>query len=503
MEQTSRGAHASSRDKGKGRAPLQDKTPTDSDDQDELEEDEDPEDPEDPEDEGEEGTDSNDGHLMALDWSRPVYDTDATVPPIYAFQIAYAKVEPYSLRIRDRGGVACSCQEPDCRHKEWLLRQLSRVPSPQTAGAGPGPASVDYYNRIRRAGRNGLEDVCVALDWEFRREGDTDAGTEWELRKLPPPPGSARDPERESHRSLNRSREDEAPGSQHRRQTRTTTAQRVKTIRDIMDTFYGLIRPADYRQDIFKDPTNIDANNFLVQGDLEATFSRLLMFNDQLFHFFELRVSDDARAVNVFLDLQLRAVEALSRLDNYVDNGPGEDGQHYDIPWCAQRLVEIVNEIDTNVRERGGGLLSPLSLTTAAQVLVQILNLVVDRNKDAYAGITWHRPRRHAEGRVHRNLYERLIGTTGPENPSDGPFVLDALRDLAPAAVSPVEKLEAILFKIGPRGTRAPEAYQIRLRELINQLRRVPRPDPPGPSSSSGKRSGGSTSADRNIKRMK
>jgi hypothetical protein len=478
MEQTSRGTQPSSKDKGKGKAPLQDETSNDSDDSDELEGDED-EDEEPEEDDVEEATESsNNGHLIALDHCRPIYDSDKPLP-VYAFQIAYAKVQPYSLRIYDDGRVACSCDEKDCRHREWLLRQLSMIPSGQGPGAGTPPATIDYYNRIRRTGSHGLEDVCRALDWEFR-EGDIDTGTEWELQKQPPP---------------------SRPGED--RQTRRTIAQRVSTIRDIMDTFSATVRPADYRQDIFKDPTNIDVNNFYVEHDLEATFSRLLMFDNRMFHFFELLVSNDARAANFFLNMQLQAVDKLRLLDNYVDNGPGDDGRHYDIIWCAQELVNIVAAIDTNVSERGGGRLSPSSRTAAAGTLVSILEMVVSRDRDVYARIGWHRQKRHGEGRIHRNLYARLIGVVSSENPSGGVFVLKALQPLGPAATVYIERLETILHNVGPRGSQAPKAYQDKLREYIKELKDMPRPDRPGPSSSSGKRSGGSTSTDRNIKRMK
>jgi hypothetical protein len=201
--------------------------------------------------------------------------------------------------------------------------------------------------------------------------------------------------------------------------------------------------------------------------------------------------------------MQVRAVDKLRLLDNYVDNGPGDDGRQYDIIWCAQELVDIVAAIDRNVSERGGGSLSPSSRTFAAGTFVSILEMVVARDRDVYARISWHRQKRHGEKRIHRNLYARLIGVLSSENPSDGPFVLQALQPLGPAATIYIERLETVLHNIGPRGSQAPKAYQEKLRGFINQLRDMPRPDRPGPSSSSGKRSGGSTSTDRDIKRMK
>jgi len=495
MEQTSRGTHASSIDKGKGKAPLQEESSNDSDDQDELEEDED----EDPE----EATESsNNGHLIALDHCRPIYNSDNTLP-VYAFQIAYAKVQPYSLRIYDRGGrITCSCEEEDCAHREWLLRQLSMIPSGQRVGAGPGLDTVDYYNRIRRTGSHGLEDVCRALDWEFR-EGDTDTGTEWELQKQFPPSRPFQGPELEPHSSLIRDMGDEVPAAGEGRRTRTKIAERVNTVRDIMNTFSAAVQPVDYRRDIFENPTNINVNNVYVEHDLEATISRLLVVDDRVFHFFELLVSKDDRAINFFRKMQQQAVDILHLLDNYIDNGPGDDGRQYDIIWCAQELANIVTAIDTNISQRGGGRLSPSARTAAAGTLVSILEMVVDRNRDAYARIKWNRQRRHGEGRIHRNLYARLIGILSSENPSSGVFVLKELQGLGPAAMVYVERLETILYNIGPRGSQAPQAYQVKLGGLIKDLKNMPRPDRPGPSSSSGKRSGGSTSTDRNIKRMK
>jgi hypothetical protein len=121
--QSSRGhsrGQSGGKGKGKGKAPARDNDPSSSDDSSDNDSDEGPED----EEGHEEGTDiSWSGRLFALDHCRQ-HGTR------YAFQISYAEVQRYSIRISttDAGSPTCSCnEEGTCRHVIWLLEQLSRT----------------------------------------------------------------------------------------------------------------------------------------------------------------------------------------------------------------------------------------------------------------------------------------------------------------------------------------------------------------------------------------
>jgi len=453
--QSSRGhARGHLEGKGKGREPTHEEQSSSSDESSNDESD-------DESDAGEEGLDEGtdnawSGRVFALDHCRQ-HGTR------YAFQIAYAEVERYSIRISttDSGRPTCSCKEEGiCRHIMWFLEQLSR-----TRAEGI-ESTVTPYEQISTLG---LENVCDELHWELR-EG-TDSDTEepnWQLKK-------------------------DYSAVEVGRQTRGMIRERMNIVRDIMATL-SPVATDDYRGDIFESPDDISMENTFVKGDLEATVSRLLILDDEIFHQFKALVSRDARASDYFRKMASKAHNACQLLDEYCEVGPAA-GQH-DLIWCAQELVDIVSAIAANVAERQP--LSPASREEAAKALVFILGMVVrERNHDVYQNSTFQRRRPHGEPQIDRNLYQRLIGSTSRSNPAGGNFVIKALQDL-PEAQRCVEDLEDILSILGTIGWGpAPQAYRDKLGGIIAQLKG------PGsaPSASAGKRP--ASSMDRKAKRMK
>lgn len=419
-----------------------------------------------PDDEPEFGSDNGsdefwDGHVIALDHCRQHDEKDAR-GSYYAFQIAYAEVESYSIRIRptDEGVPECSCdEETTCHHVTWLLEQLARTKEDVEV------AESGFYQHISDMG---LENVCEDLDWELR-EGSESEEIRWLLKK-------------------------DFQTSKLGRQTRGMIRARTNVIRDIMAALSPEITNA-YRPDIFDSPDDITDGNILVERDLEATVARLLILDDAFFHKFRSLVSRNLRATEYFRKMELKAEETLLLLEQYVESGP-TDGQHHDLNWCAQTLVDIVNTISLNVTMRQP--LSPSSREEAAKSLVAILKAVVHHNYDIYQSVTWPRRRPHGEPQIDRNLYERLIGSTSGSNPSGGNFVIKALQDL-PEAQRFVDDLEEILDRLESIGWGpAPQAYRDRFTALIAQLKGVP---VPAASASSGKRP--ASALDRKAKRMK
>ena len=401
------------------------------------------------------------GHIIALDHCRQ-HDTPDTDRSYYAFQIAYAEVESYSIRISsaDSGGPTCSCEEEGtCHHVTWLLEQLGR-----TKDDVEGVES-DVYQHISNTG---LENVCEDLDWELR-EGLESEEIHWQLKK-------------------------DFPASRLGRQTRGMLRERTKIVRDIMATMSSEITDT-YRRDIFESPDDITEGNILVEGDLAATVARLLILDDIFFKQFRSLVSRNLRATEYFRKAGLKAVEAFQLLDQYEQHGP-KTGQH-DLAWCAQTLVNIVDSISTNVTMRQP--LNPSSREEAAKSLVTILKDVVkNHNYDIYQSVKWPRRRPHGELQIDRNLYERLIGSTSRSNPAGGNFVVKALQDL-PEAQRFINELEETLDLLETIGWGpAPQAYRDKLSALITQLKSVPGPTA---SSASGKRP--ASALDRKVKRMK
>ena len=401
------------------------------------------------------------GRIFALDHCRQH-------GPLYAFQIADAEVERYSVRISttDDGKPTCSCDEiGTCRHVLWLLGQLART-SPETIeGIDIGP-----YEQISTMG---LNNVCEELHWELREGTDSDSEeTQWQLKK-------------------------EYVYSELGRQTRGMIRERMKVVRDIMAALAPEVVTDDYRADIFEREEISMDDNIFVPHDLEATLARLLVLDDDIFYQFKALVSRNIRASDYFRKLDMKAHQSCLLLDRYCEIGP-EEGQH-DIIWCAQTLVDIVNTISVNVAERQP--LSPSSRGEAAKALVSILGMVVkQRNHDVYQDLTWSRKRQHGEPQTDRNLYQRLIGSTSRANPAGGTFVIKALQDL-PEAQRFVEDLEEILHILETIGWGpAPQEYRDRLSGLIGQLKGVGH-EPSGSLAAAQKRP--ASSMERKAKRMK
>lgn len=404
---------------------------------------------------------SSEEHVLALDHCRQHGAK-------YAFQIADAEIRICSVRISatDTEQPTCSCGERGiCRHIIWLVKGLARTNTEVVGQANIVPSTLV------------LRDVCEELQWELRGEPDFDGGSD---------PDS--DDETETQWKL---KKDYSASRQSRQAAQLK--ERARIVRDIMASF-SPSPTDDFRKDIFEKPHDFTIERVLAPYDLEETISRFLLRNDDMFHEFKSLVSSDDRATDYFKKMSVKARESLDLLDKYCDLGPTGAGGKYDVIWCAQKLVDIVDAIGSNVTERQP--LGPRPRQEAAKALVSILEMVVkERNHDEYQNIKWSRRRPHGEMQIDRNLYQRLIGSSSPRNPSGGNFVITALQDL-PEASAFVDDLEDLWSMLGSVGWGAPRAYLDRLITLITKLK-----GGSGPSSSSGKRSAGPL--DRNAKRMK
>ncbi|EKD19180.1 SWIM zinc finger family protein [Drepanopeziza brunnea f. sp. 'multigermtubi' MB_m1] len=378
----------------------------------------------------------------------------------FAFQIAYAEVERYSIRLgtTESGRSTCSCAGGgNCRHIQWFLNQLSRTGAYSMGG---GRTSVTPYDHISQIG---LGNLCEDLQWELREGMDSDTEeTQWQLKKVLSPP-------------------------KPRRLVGGLVKEKMDAVRDIMATFSD-VDTDHFREDIFDSSHDVTMEPILVRRDLEATIARVLIMDDNIFRQFNTLISHNVRAAAYFEKMGIKAKNVLGLLDEYCEVGP-VSGKH-DLIWSAQTLVDIVDEISMNVTIRQP--LDVASRSEAAKSLVSILSMVVrERNHDCYQQSTWPRCRPHGEQSIDRNLYERLIGSTSRSNPAGGTFVIKALQDL-PEAQHFVEVLEEILALLETIGWGpAPQSYRDKLSGLIAQLK----------GGSVGKRSAGPV--DRKVKRMK
>jgi hypothetical protein len=127
-----------------------------------------------------------------------------------------------------------------------------------------------------------------------------------------------------------------------------------------------------------------------------------------------------------FEKIENRVTQTFNALDEYIKHGPTDDASvdalRFDLPTTAKKLVRLVKAIGSFVEQQDEDDPDFKSIASrSAAALVRILDLVTDRNVDAYENITWGiRPGSPSEN----NLYYALIG-----NPvTSTSFVLNALQ---------------------------------------------------------------------------
>ncbi|KAM0285969.1 hypothetical protein ACHAQH_001158 [Verticillium albo-atrum] len=259
---------------------------------------------------------------------------------------------------------------------------------------------------------------------------------------------------------------------------------RVQEARELLASVAG-VDPETYRDDIFTDPT--PGTNIIKRRDLECTIFRMLLDNNDFFHYFlsQARPSDPVR--DPFNKLEKRVRRVLRDLDAYsarnASSPPPEEGPR-NVPWAARHILGVTNLINTTIFKRDAPL-APRERTSAAHTLVHILSAVVARNRDAHPGPT----------PLDRNLYARLIGDAARSD-----FVIGTLLLLPDAAAPFLSDLETVAEAIGVHG--APAAYAEKMARLLASLKKPARTG----SVSGSKRqdpSGGQGPQGRGSKRVK
>ncbi|TAQ89793.1 hypothetical protein B7494_g1903 [Chlorociboria aeruginascens] len=436
----------------------------------------DPDDPDDPEEMGP-GDDSIPplNTTIALDHCKNYSQNE-----YFACQVAYADVRTAGVRIKRYEEPSCSCGEPEpCRHLNWVFGQL------QLALGDEVPA-----NPYQRISEMGIENVCEELHWEFRPEDSDSDETAWILKK-------------------------DYFGPPIRRCTWLVTRRRSRAVRDILATFSPNQVEEEFREDIFNSGNELSSDQIFVHHDPVATMFRLLMFDDELLQRFTALVTREHRDFDYYRKMGQKAMAACEFLDGYAENGHMDDWQplgrerhpfRHDIPWCNEALTNIVNFINKRSKAQGA---SQSSKNEAAIILIEILNTVINRNKEVYAHQNWGRPRRHGEPSSNRNLFDHLIVAGDRSTMAANSFVLKALEDLGHVVVPHVISLEQILVKLKQHAWRlTPRLYIERLSSLIATLRgndeggnSPPGPPPQPPLVRAQKRPARST--DRSSKRAR
>ncbi|KAL8807491.1 MAG: hypothetical protein Q9182_000656 [Xanthomendoza sp. 2 TL-2023] len=218
----------------------------------------------------------------------------------------------------------------------------------------------------------------------------------------------------------------------------TFPSSRAEQMRDMLSVFDPTILPEDYGRDFGAIPTSSGRPNLYVPNNLAATIFQLGVHDESVFECLRKVITHDICASVQLSKQRARAREAFAELDSYIENGPldgpQDDGQ--DVPRCANMLRFLVDQICQIRNSRSfSGPLSAGVKRRVAEVLVEILQEVCNRNEDVYYRIDWERDVADDEPDRNRNLYAYVIDDPprlGPSAPNwmKETFIVDRLRQM-------------------------------------------------------------------------
>ncbi len=208
---------------------------------------------------------------------------------------------------------------------------------------------------------------------------------------------------------------------------------REESVRDMLSVFSAAL-PEEYGREFRQVPTTASSEALFVPGNLSATIYGLAVRDETFYRRLAKVITPDTCASHYYAKQRARAGEAMRRLGRYIRDGPSLTPmtRDMDVPECARTFRIIVHEICQDRDSRTAK--QPLSaavITKVAEILVEILQQVCNRDIDVYEGITWPRVGADDEPERNRNLYMYLIGDP-PRDPSapawmNDDFVIDQL----------------------------------------------------------------------------
>ncbi|KAJ9668808.1 hypothetical protein H2201_001054 [Coniosporium apollinis] len=164
-------------------------------------------------------------------------------------------------------------------------------------------------------------------------------------------------------------------------------------------------------------------------------------------------IVDPTIRANVFFErMQDRVEQVFDDLQEYVNQGPTGSERPFGVVECADKLEELVKEIQDGYDKRISNDPGDRDAANrAVRALIDVLEGVVDRNRDLYQGTAWP-----IEQIQDRNLFPRLIKSHVMVG--DELFVVDMLKNKPPEVLREYhERLRSIAAKLQFFG--APEPY--------------------------------------------
>lgn len=207
---------------------------------------------------------------------------------------------------------------------------------------------------------------------------------------------------------------------------------------DMLSVFDGTALPEEYGR-AFAPIGPLDTpRDIFATRSLAETIYRLAVRDELVFDRLRQVITAENCAIAHFIKLRNRARAAFTALNRYVEDGPSGNSQadDTDIPRCARNLRHCIERLcQARDSRRSSSSLSAASVTKVAEILVEILQEVCNRNEDVYYRISWERDAHSNEPERNRNLYAYLINDPPPVHASapswmKDTFVIDALRQM-------------------------------------------------------------------------
>ena len=243
---------------------------------------------------------------------------------------------------------------------------------------------------------------------------------------------------------------------------------------DIKETVFSMLsvfEPQDALPEEFKCPESpLTSERSKKYQELAELFSQYATQDPGLLLQMRDIIGPDFRSRVFFDKIEKRITQTFSALDEYITHGPADasvDALRLDLKTAAKKLTNLVDAINNFVEEQDEDDPDFKGIAIrAAAALVRILDIVTDRNVDAYETFTWGmRPGHPSEN----NLYYALIGDRAA---GASYFVLNALRLLPHEDVirSHWETLQSIETKLVDYS--APIEYLSAFRKVVHDNRK-------------------------------
>ena len=236
-------------------------------------------------------------------------------------------------------------------------------------------------------------------------------------------------------------------------------------IQDMLAVFDDRKLPEDFEHLTRTIPKTLSsATAAIVPGDVLTSLFRLARFDKGFRRLLRNYLTRNICARNLLTKLYSRAKEVFELLDDYAMSGP--ETSHQLVARCADRIRQVVDQIGRYMDER-----APLNITTkarAAEILVNLLIQVCNRNKDIYEDMTWRKTAPDPHDIDDRNLYVNLIGDPHiyAETLEGRFFILDVLSTFAPdERIHLSDRLEVVSEKL--KLYCAPHPFILRLDSIL------------------------------------